>query len=126
MDQYNYFKTEADLKKLVEETSQNGASIEGCLGRACHEYWLDVLDDPYPTSYSLKLLMAMCIARLQKNESLDTGEMRQTIDSLIGYLDQQDICSIESDSRKILVEESQDIFDSDLANKVELALQRSA
>jgi hypothetical protein len=89
----SYSEIRSDVASIAAETVTVGGSIEGGLGRAMVEYWMEpwVLLDPTPVPLPIKVAVAIAVCGLLRDHGLPVGaEDEAPILKLLPALDRSD------------------------------------
>ena len=109
----SYLEIKRDVKSLVEETVSMGNHIQGGLGRACDEYWLDSLHlNQHGPSFLTKFMAIMSILKMYVDNGLDHNhELKETAMYLVAKLTERDIKNINDKCIKEILRDSKDIYE---------------
>ncbi|MCL2914016.1 hypothetical protein L2725_09470 [Shewanella corallii] len=109
----SYLEIKEDVKSIVEETVNMGSKIQGGLGRACDEYWLDSMhvDDRGPC-FATKFMASIAILKMYLNNGLEINqELKEIAFYLLAKLSENDKESISDSCIKEILRDSKDIYE---------------
>ena len=106
MEIYNYSEIKEDVLSIIREMIEDDTSIDKGLSRALVEYWLDPagIEKPKPTPYSLKLLAAIAIGSIRKENHLQVSEILKSISWLTDNISPKSISIDPSSIEKLLID----------------------
>jgi len=106
MEIYNYSEIKKDILSIIRESIEDDTSIDKGLSRALVEYWLDPagIEKPKPTPYSLKLLAAIAISSIRKENRLEINAILKSISWLIDSISPNSISIDPSSIEQFLID----------------------
>ena len=111
MTSYNDIK--AEIKKIVDETTSIGGSIEGGFGRASEEYWLGAGDvNNFGPNYLMKFMAAVAILKLSNEAKIEQDHsLKESTLYLTGRLSKTNIKELSPTCIKSILSDAKDIYE---------------
>lgn len=108
-----YSEIKEDVKALVDETVSMGNQVQGGLGRACDEYWLDSMHvDEHGPDFVTKFMASMAILKMYVDDGLDLNYgLKEIAFYLLAKLSESDRRSISDSCIKEILRDSKDIYE---------------
>ncbi len=108
-----YSEIKEDVKALVDETVSMGNQVQGGLGRACDEYWLDSMHvDEQGPDFATKFLASIAILKMYVDNGLDLNHgLKEIAFYLLAKLSESDRRSISDSCIKEILRDSKDIYE---------------
>jgi hypothetical protein len=109
----SYLVIKDDVKSLVEETVNMGNKIQGGLGRACNEYWLDSMHvDDHGPCFPTKFMASMAILKMYLDSDLEINqELKEVAFYLLAKLSENEKESFSDRCIKEILRDSKDIYE---------------
>jgi hypothetical protein len=108
-----YSEIKEDVKFLVEETVNMGNQIQGGLGRACVEYWLDSIHvEAHGPNFVTKFMASMAILKMYVDGGLELDySLKEIAFYLLAKLSESDKKSMSDNCIKEILRDSKDIYE---------------
>lgn len=109
----SYSEIKEDVKSLVEETVKMGNKVEGGLGRACEDYWLDSMHvHDHGPCFVTKFIASMAILKMYVDNDIEINqELKEIAFYLLAKLSENDKESISDSCIKEILRDSKEIFE---------------